>query len=167
VTALAEASAAADRGYDAAMDRRVPLAVLVAAGLACSGVSSRTNTFATLAEARAAGAIAHGWVPDGLPPNSHDMREAHVPESTKRWGLFEYPPSEDGTLRALLRPEEITLDGQRCEIPARIEWWPLVLRGDLDAARIAATGLRAYRSKSGDLVFAINWRQGRAYYWAP
>jgi hypothetical protein len=42
-----------------------------------------------------------------------------------------------------------------------------VLRGDLDAARIAATGLRAYRSKSGDLVFAINWRQGRAYYWAP
>jgi hypothetical protein len=143
------------------------MAVIVAAGLACSGVNSKTNTFATLADARAAGAVAQGWVPEGIPSQSHDLREAHIPNSTKRWGLFEYPPSEEAALRALLQSAEITLDGQHCDIPARVEWWPLVLRGDLDAARIAATGLRAYRSKSEDLIFAVNWRQARAYYWTP
>jgi len=143
------------------------MAVIVAAGLACSGVNSKTNTFATLADARAAGAVAQGWVPEGIPSQSHDLREAHIPNSTKRWGLFEYPPSEEAALRALLQSAEITLDGQHCDIPARVEWWPLVLRGDLDAARISATGLRAYRSKREDLIFAVNWRQARAYYWTP
>ncbi len=146
---------------------RISLVAAIAALVGCSGVTSKTNTFATLAEARQAGAIEQGWVPEGLPPRAHDLREAHLPESTKRWGLFEYPQDEEETLRALLRAEEIALDGQRCDIPARIEWWPVALRGDLDGARIAATGIRAYRSKAGDLIFAVNWRQGRAYYWAP
>ena len=132
----------------------------------CSGIKARTNTFATLADARAAGAISNGWIPEGLPSQSHDLREAHVPDSSKRWGLFEYPPSEEETLRALINPEELSLGGQHCDIPARIEWWPLVLRGDLDGERVAATGLHAYRSRSGDLLFAINWRQGRAYFWS-
>ena len=50
------------------------------------------------------------------------------------------------------------------DIPGRIEWWPVILRGTLDAERIQATGLRAYRARSGGLVFAVNWKQGRAYY---
>jgi hypothetical protein len=143
------------------------LGLTLAAGLACSGIGSKTNAFATVAEALDAGAIRQGWVPEGLPPHAHDLREAHLPGSGKRWGLFEYPPSEEDALRALVQPQELSLDGQHCDIPARIEWWPLTLRGDLDAARIAATGVRAYRSKAGDLIFAINWQQGRAYYWTP
>jgi hypothetical protein len=143
------------------------LGVLIAAAVACSGVNSKTNAYATLAEARAAGAIEQGWVPEGLPPGAHDLREAHLPESSKRWGLFEYARSEEAVLRALLQPDEVSLDGQHCDIPGRVEWWPVALRGDLDAARIAATGIRAYRSKTGDLIFAVNWRQGRAYYWKP
>ena len=146
---------------------RTSLAVVMAAIVACAGARAQTNAFATLAEARQAGAIEHGWVPDGLPPGTHDLREAHLPGSTRRWGLFEYPEAEQETLRALLRPDEMSLEGQHCDIPARIEWWPIALRGDLDGARIATTGLRAYRSREGDLIFAINWRQGRAYYWTP
>lgn len=133
----------------------------------CSGVTSKTNSFATLAEARDAGAIQQGWVPEGLPPHAHDLREAHLPGSPKRWGLFEYPQEEEATLRALLQAPEISLDGQRCDIPPRIEWWPVALRKDLDGSRLSATGLHAYHSKSGDLIFAINWRQRRAYYWTP
>jgi hypothetical protein len=139
--------------------------LLVGAALACSAAKTRTNAFATLAEAREAGAVAGGWVPEGIPPHAHDLREAHVPGTRNRWGLFEFPPSEEGILRELLQPEEISLAGQRCEISPRIEWWPVALRGDLDAARLASTGLQAYRSRSGDLIFAVNWRQGRAYYW--
>lgn len=147
--------------------RPCSLALGLLAILACSGVASRTNAFATMAEARDAGAVRQGWVPDGLPPHAHDLREAHLLNSSKRWGLFEYPQSEEEALRALLQPQEISLDGEHCDIPARIEWWPVALRRNLDGARIAATGIRAYRSKAGDLIFAINWQQGRAYYWTP
>ena len=140
---------------------------LAAASAACSGINAQTNSFATLAEARQAGAIANGWIPEGLPAGSHDIREAHVPGTPERWGIIDFPQSEEASLRALLQPDEISLDGQRCEIPGRIEWWPLMLRGTLDGARLSGTGIRAYRAKNGGLMFAVNWSQGRAYFWNP
>nr|MDQ3350019.1 hypothetical protein [Acidobacteriota bacterium] len=42
----------------------------------CAGLNSQTYAFATLDEARQAGAIASGWVPEGLPASSHDLRVA-------------------------------------------------------------------------------------------
>jgi hypothetical protein len=142
------------------------LAAVLLGGAACSGINSQTNSFATLAEARQAGAIERGWIPEGLPPGSHELREAHVPGTSRRWGIVNFPPAEGGTLRALLAPDETSMDGFRCEIPARIEWWPVMLRGDLNGSRLTSIGLRGYRAKSGDLFFAVNWDQGRAYYWA-
>jgi hypothetical protein len=146
------------------------LSVIVFAGAlaaGCAGIDAQTNSFATLAEARQAGAIANGWLPEGLPPGAHDIREGHVPGTSQRWGVFDFPQSEEASLRALLQAEEIALDGQHSGVPARIEWWPLVLRGALDGERIAATQLRAYRAKSGNLMFAVNWNQGRACFWTP
>jgi hypothetical protein len=142
----------------------IALAVLAAA---CSGIKAQTNSFATLDEARQAGAIADGRMPQGLPPASHDIREGHVPGTSQRWGLFEFPNAEEPSLRGLLQREEISVDGQRCEVPARIEWWPLMLRGQLDGGRLATTGIRIYRAREGNLLFAVNWGQGRAYYWSP
>ncbi len=139
---------------------------LVALAAACSGVNSQSNSFATLAEARQAGAIAQGWIPDGLPPSSHDLREAHLPGTRQRWGIVNFQPAEADSLRGLLIAEEISLDGLRTDAPGRIEWWPIVLRGEMNGDRITATGTRGYRSKDGQLFFAVNWNQGRAYYWA-
>ena len=130
----------------------------------CSGINAQTNSFATLAEARQAGAIAKGWMPEGLPAGSHDIREGHVPGTSQRWGIFEFPHGEEETLRALIQPEETPAEGRRCEIPPRIEWWPIMLRGALDGGSLAATGTRLYRAKSGGLLFAINWNQARAYF---
>ena len=144
-----------------------PAAMALVAAVACSGINAQTNSFATLAEAREAGAIAKGWIPEGLPPASHDIREGHVPGTTARWGIIDFPQSEEASLRALLQPDGIPLSGQRCEIPGRIEWWPLMLRGSLDGERLSATGIRAYRAKEGNLIFAVNWSQGRAYFWTP
>ncbi len=73
---------------------------LVALAAACSGVNSQSNSFATLAEARQAGAIAQGWIPDGLPPSSHDLREAHLPGTRQRWGIVNFQPAEADSLRA-------------------------------------------------------------------
>ena len=142
-------------------------AIVLMCSTACSGLNAQTNSFATLAEARQSGAIAKGWIPEGLPPGSHDMREGHVPGTPQRWGILDYPAAQETSLRALLEPAEISLDGQRCEIPGRIEWWPVMLRGVLDGARLSSTGIRAYRAKAGNLIFAVNWSQGRAYYWTP
>jgi hypothetical protein len=132
---------------------------------ACAGINSQTYSFATLDEARRAGAISHGWIPEGLPPGSHDIRVAQVPDTSQHWGIINFPAAEEGVLRALLQPAEVSLTGEHCDMPGRIEWWPVVLRGELNGERLAATGIRGYRAKAGQLLFAVNWSQGRAYYW--
>jgi hypothetical protein len=143
----------------------VLIAVIVVLAGGCADLNSQANAYATLEEARQAGAIANGWIPDGLPPGTYDLREAHLPGTTDRWGLVNFPPAESNALRALLEPEEISLQGQRCDMPRRIEWWPVMLRGDLNGPLLASAGVHGYRARAGDLLFAVNWNQGRAFYW--
>lgn len=152
------------------MTRGRALAVLVAAAVwsgACAGINSQTNSFATLDEARQAGAVANGWVPAWLPPGSHDIREAHVPGTPALWGIVNFPQAESDVLRSALVPDEIALDGLRLETPGRIEWWPIELRGALNGERLGVVGIRGYRARQNDLIVAVNWKQGRAYYWSP
>ena len=147
---------------------KAPLTFACLAGLvltACGGRDVQTATFATLAEARAAGAVERGWVPAMLPERAYELRAAYAVGGAERWGLFNFPAEASDALRAVLKPEEMSLAGTTMEIPPRIEWWPVILRGQIDAERAAATGLRAYRATSSELVFAVNWKQGRAYYW--
>jgi hypothetical protein len=133
---------------------------------ACSSINSQTYSYATLSEARQAGAVAKGWIPEGLPAGSHDIRIAQVPGSAEHWAIVNFQPSERDSLRQLLQPDELSLNGRRCDTPGRIEWWPVLLRGTLDGDRLSATGIRGYRSKQGNLLFAVNWSQGRAYLWS-
>lgn len=150
------------------MTRSIPaLAVLVVACLAaaCRDTNVITNSYSSLAEAREAGAMANGYMPDGLPPSAHDIREAHDPGSADSWVIFSFPDAERDQLKALLDEKGESLDGRDFDVPGRIEWWPTLLRNRLDAERIKATGLQTYRSKAGDRFYAINWSQGRAYVW--
>ncbi len=140
----------------------ISLLVLGAAG--CRDSEVVTASYATLEEAVAAGAVQRGVVPQGLPAGSRDIREAHGPSSNRRWGLFNFPADQAESLRALLGPE-VPFGGERASPPRRIEWWPVQLRGNLDEERLVVTGLRAYPAREGDLIFAVNWNQGRAYYW--
>jgi hypothetical protein len=139
------------------------VAVLAAA---CAGINSQTNAFATLDEARQAGAVAQGWVPDWLPPGSHDIREAHVPGTSALWGIVNFPQEQAEAFRAALVPDELPLDGLQVDMPRRIEWWPQELRGALNGERLSVVGIHAYRSRRDNLVVAVNWQQGRAYYWS-
>ena len=69
-------------------------------------------------------------------------------------------------MTAWLDSTEVPLESLSCDVPSRIEWWPVLLRGRLDGERVRATGLEARRLKSGgDLIVLVNWSQGRAYYW--
>jgi hypothetical protein len=126
-----------------------------------------TESYATLAEAEKAGAIARGWIPSGLPPSTHELREAHNSETNRKWGLFNFAPDDGAALRQRLQPEEVSVAGMRCDIPHRIEWWPVLLRGSLDPDQVKASGLQAFRHRDGNLIVLVNWPQGRAYYWGP
>ena len=133
---------------------------------ACSDSAVHTAMFATVEEARASGAFDRGWMPPELPPGAYELRAAYALDGSRRWGLFNFRPESADGFRALLQPEEVSLVGTVMDVPGRIEWWPVILRGQLDAERIQTTGLRAYHAKSAPFVFAVNWAQGRAYYWA-
>ena len=140
--------------------------LLLVGAAACHNIDVVTASYATLEEARKAGAIERGWVPDGLPPGATEIRDAHDLDSNRHWGLFLFPQAEGDVLRRLLQSEETTVAGRTIDIPGRVEWWPVLLRGALDEEKIKSTGLRAYRSQRGDRLFLVNWQQGRAYYWS-
>jgi hypothetical protein len=141
------------------------LAFAVTLGGGCRDAGVITEAYATLAEAQAAGAVDRGWLPRGLPPGTRELRVAHDENSHRRWGLYDFPPEEADTLRRLLGAE-ISFDGLACNPPRRIEWWPILLRDELEGERLKATGLRAYAAREGDLIHAVNWAQGRGYYWS-
>jgi hypothetical protein len=143
--------------------------VLAAVGMAissgCRNVDVVTGSYATLAEAQQAGAIDRGWMPKGLPQGAYEIREAHDLDANRRWGLFNFRESDAEAMRAMLQPEEITLAGVSCDIPGRVEWWPVLLRNTLDPEQIKAAGLQSYRSRNDSLIVVLNWKQRRAYYW--
>jgi hypothetical protein len=137
----------------------------ILAVMACTGRNVQTSMYATVNEARSAGAMDKGYVPSILPANAYELRAAYAVNGRQRWGLFNFPPEGADELRATLQPEEVSLAGTVMDVPGRIEWWPILLRGNVDAERAKTTGLRAYHARSAPLVFAVNWSQGRAYYW--
>ena len=146
--------------------RRLAAAVLLAAAAGCAAERVNTMSYASVREARDAGAVARGWVPAILPDGAYELRAAYEPEGWKRWGILNFHRADADGLRAILDAEEFSLDGTRIDIPGRIEWWPIALRGNLDHESLRATGLQAYRIRDTSFVLAVNWAQGRAYYWA-
>jgi hypothetical protein len=142
-------------------------AVLILSAMlaACSGDTVDTATYATMREARSVGAVERGWVPAILPSDAFELRAAYDVHGGRLWGLFNFRPADEAALRQVLAPGETSVAGIEMDIPARVEWWPVQLRGRLDEERILATGLRAYRSADGAFTLLINWKQGRAYYW--
>jgi hypothetical protein len=145
--------------------RRLAAATLLVAAAACAAERVNTMSFASFREARESGAVGRGWVPAVLPEGAYELRAAYEPDGWKRWGLLNFRSEDEAALRAILDPAEFSLEGTRIDIPGRIEWWPLALRGDLDHQALRATGLQAYRVKEARFTLAVNWAQGRAYYW--
>jgi len=141
---------------------RPAFALLLLLAGACSDLTVKIGVYQTLDEARTAGAIANGWVPDGLPPVVSDLREGHLPDG-RHWGVFSFPSAQAAAVRALLG-SEMTSGTLSCDPPGRLEFWPRLLLSPVDVERVRTTGFRLYQT-AGGRTFAINWGQGRAYYW--
>ena len=124
--------------------RRLALPLLLALA-ACTDLTVRIGVYQSLEEARKAGAIAAGWVPDGLPPAASDLREGHLADG-RHWGVFSFPSEQGPSVRALL-DTEITSGTLSCEPPGRLEFWPRLLLTPIDVERVKSTGFRLYRAR--------------------
>jgi hypothetical protein len=136
------------------------LLVLMVPG--CGDLRVKYNVFNTADEARHGGAIAAGWVPAGIPPTASDLRAGYLPDG-RHWGVFAFRSGAESDVRALTG-EEITSGTLTCDPPGRLEFWPRVLHTPVDVERVRSTGFRLYRGTDAR-TYAINWGQGRAYYW--
>ena len=67
--------------------------VLTAVG--CSDLRVKVGVFDNVEEARAAGAVAAGWVPDWLPKDASDLREGHLPDG-RYWVSSHFPTRSRG-----------------------------------------------------------------------
>jgi hypothetical protein len=130
----------------------------------CGDLRVKMGVYNTLDEARKAGAIASGWVPEGVPPSATDLREGHMPDG-RHWGVFAFSAAGEPAVRSMVG-EEIATGTLTCDSPGRLEFWPRVLRTPVDIERVRSTGFRLYRGHDGR-TYAINWGQARAYYWKP
>lgn len=137
------------------------MVLMVLAGCAGSPLSVKIGVYNSVAEARAAGAIANGWVPDGVPHAASDLREGHMPDG-RHWGVFAFRPADEAAVRALVQ-SEIDSGTLSCDPPGRLEFWPRVLHTPVNVEKVRSTGFRLYHG--GGRTYAINWGQGRAYYW--
>lgn len=137
------------------------LAVLAVLG-GCGDLRVKEGVFNNLDDARTAGAIAGGWVPDGLPKDVNDLREGHMPDG-RHWGVFAFPRTEESAIRALLG-QEITGGTLTCDPPGRLEWWPRLLQSPVNVEQVRMTGFKIYRAPD-TRIYVVNWGQGRAYYW--
>lgn len=141
--------------------RPVLVIMAVLAG-ACGDLRVKMNVFDTVDDARRGGAIAAGWIPDRVPADATDLREGHLPDG-RHWGVFAFAPGDESAVRALTT-REITTGTLSCDPPGRLEFWPRLLHSPIDVERVRSTGFRIY-SGAGERTYAINWGQGRAYYW--
>lgn len=129
---------------------------------ACSDLRVKMGVFNTVEEARQGGAIEAGWIPVRVPPGASDLREGHLPDG-RHWGVFAFPSADEAAVRSLAG-EEITTGSLTCDPPGRLEFWPRLIRTPVNVEQVRATGFRMYRAADGR-TYAINWGQGRAYYW--
>jgi hypothetical protein len=144
---------------------RRSLAVQIAVALllgGCGDLRVETGVYNTTDEARRGGAIGGGWIPAGVPESASDLREGHLPDG-RHWGVFAFHPS-DAKVVGALTSSEITEGTLTCDPPGRLEFWPRILLARIDVAQVRRTGFRLYRGGDGR-TYAINWGQGRAYYW--
>jgi hypothetical protein len=128
----------------------------------CSDLRVKVGVFDTLDEARAAGALAAGWVPDTLPRTVRELREGHLPDG-RHWGVFTFPEAAESAIRGLVG-QEVTSGTLTCDPPGRLEWWPRIVQSPVNVEQVRATGFRIYRAPDAR-TYVVNWGQGRAYYW--
>ena len=113
-------------------------------------------SYATVAEAEAAGAIAKGWVPDWLPPSATSIREAHNLDTNNFMVRFAVPKGTDFQLPSACKPVALNVPTKP---PFRRSWWP---------SDVPASGLATHRHSffgCNRTFVAYSVAQGEGFVW--
>jgi hypothetical protein len=136
--------------------------------------TDRSETFyPSLIEAKKDGAIDRGWIPgDLLPASSATIHELHNLSPAREWCAFAFATQDSEELRKKLKGVDVLPPSVRVIEDPAVSWWPTVLKGNLDTARIRNEGFDLYAVErpansvqSFILLFAIDWSKGRAFFY--
>jgi len=138
--------------------RSHPLTTLLVATAFALAACAETfeASYATLAEAQAAGAVARGWVPDWLPPGATGIREVHNLDTNHFMVRFSVPK---GTAFQPPKPCEPVALNVPPKPPFNRAWWP---------SDVPASGLTTHRHAffGCDRTFvAYSAAQGEGFVW--
>jgi hypothetical protein len=147
------------------------IVVWVAVARLAASFSDRYESFyPSLAEAEKDGAITRGWIPDDLlPSGSRAIHELHDLSPSREWCAFEFATDDSQRLRKNLKSIDVLPLSPRIRNP-NVSWWPGVLTGNLDIARIRSDGFDLYEVERPEnsvmtdvLLFAVDWSKGRGF----
>jgi len=140
-----------------AMRGAAVLLVLSTMTVACS--ESMEESYATLAEAQAAGAIERGWLPTWLPASSTAIHEMHDLDSNISALSLKFSGSEGWKPPASCRhvsPTDVP--------PQRMSRnWPT----DVPTGGLVTHRHRYYVCEEGTAYLAVNGSSGELYFWRP
>lgn len=113
------------------------------------------ESYASLDEARARGAVERGWVPPVLPKSATAIREKHDLDTNECWGRFSFASVDAGQLVSSLTAADTTV--RSCLRDPRVTWWPY--------HEVQSVG-RLYQSADDKrLFFVVDSQRGTAFYW--
>jgi hypothetical protein len=151
------------------------MALCVGLGLLPWGCGHDSESFyPSLADADKDGAITRGWIPDDLlPGSSRAIHEVHDISPSTEWCAFEFLPTDSQRLLKNLKSVN-ALPPPVKHIPSpHKSWWPSVLKGNLDIEKIRKVGFQLYVVErpatsvtTEILLFAIDWSQGRGFFYS-
>lgn len=149
---------------------------LLCIGLVCCLVAChsdrRESFYPSLADAKKAGAIDRGWIPDFLPESSRGIHEVHDLSPSTTWCAFEFLPSDSQELRKNLKGVDAHLPTVRRVPSPGKTWWPAVLEGNVDVEKIHKAGFEIYIVTAPEtsvtteiLLFSIDWTKGQGFFY--
>lgn len=96
------------------------------AQVACSDL--RESAYPSLADAKRAGAMTHGWLLEFLPASSRDIQEIHSIDTSQTWCAFGFSPQDAQLLQANLAVIGPTAVAAVHVRTVGVAWWPRVLQ---------------------------------------
>ncbi|MGH9734265.1 MAG: hypothetical protein ACRD8A_06730 [Candidatus Acidiferrales bacterium] len=152
---------------------------VVVAGLCVAAIalvqscSNRRDSFySSLVDAKNAGEIDRGWIPDYLPASSHAIHIVYDPESPRTWCAFEFSPSDaQGLQKNLTHVDTVPARVKHLDGPGE-SWWPDFLTGGLDLPRIRSQGFDLYVAAEPDVqsntdlvLFVLDSANGQGFFY--
>lgn len=128
--------------------------LIAAAAVLVACAETVEESYASYAEAQAAGAVARGWVPEWLPPSASSIREAHNLDTNHFMVRFVVPKGTDLQLPKACEPVALNVPPRP---PFHRAWWP---------SDVPATGLATHRHAFfGCKGTYVAFGQGEGFVW--